>query len=65
MIAQCARKMQAGPIEVKVTGTLHGEFLPAPEQPRGEVIYYAKADGTRFLQRMRVRTRPLLISRRF
>ncbi|HEX2964738.1 MAG TPA: hypothetical protein VHO84_03085, partial [Syntrophorhabdaceae bacterium] len=24
--------------------------------PRGEVIYYAKANGTKFLERMRVRT---------
>ena len=25
-------------------------------QPRGEVVYYIKADGTKFIQRYRVRT---------
>jgi len=56
MIEQAVAKIAAGPIEVKVTGTPNGEFFARTEQPRGEVIYYAKADGTRFLQRMRVRT---------
>jgi len=26
------------------------------EQPRGEVLYYVKGNGTNFLERMRVRT---------
>lgn len=56
IIKQAAVKIPAGPIEVKVTGTPNGEFFARTEQPRGEVIYYAKADGTKFLQRLRVRT---------
>jgi ech hydrogenase subunit E len=56
LIEQAACKMQDGPLEVKVTGTPSGEFFARTEQPRGEVIYYAKADGSRFLQRLRVRT---------
>jgi ech hydrogenase subunit E len=56
MIRQAAQKIPAGPIETKVTGTPNGEFFARTEQPRGEVIYYAKADGSRFLNRMRVRT---------
>jgi ech hydrogenase subunit E len=56
MIEQAASKIQEGPLEVKVTGTPDGEFFARTEQPRGEVIYYAKADGSRFLQRLRVRT---------
>jgi ech hydrogenase subunit E len=56
MIDRCIAKMPDGPIDMKITGTPNGEFFARTEQPRGEVIYYAKADGSRFLQRMRVRT---------
>ena len=56
IIEQVINKMPKGPIEVKVSGTPMGEFFARTEQPRGEVVYYAKADGTRFLQRLRVRT---------
>jgi ech hydrogenase subunit E len=56
IIRQAAGQMRSGPIEVKVTGTPNGEFFCRTEQPRGEVIYYAKADGSKFLQRLRVRT---------
>jgi ech hydrogenase subunit E len=56
MIRQAAAKMTDGPIDMKVTGTPNGEFFARTEQPRGEVVYYAKANGTKFLERMRVRT---------
>lgn len=56
IIRQAAAKIQGGPIEVKITGVPDGEFFARAEQPRGEVIYYAKANGTRFLSRLRVRT---------
>ncbi|OPZ95311.1 MAG: NAD(P)H-quinone oxidoreductase subunit H [Bacteroidetes bacterium ADurb.Bin408] len=56
IIAQATTKMPDGPIDMKVTGTPNGEFFARTEQPRGEVIYYAKANGTKFLERMRVRT---------
>ncbi|MBF0619527.1 MAG: nickel-dependent hydrogenase large subunit [Candidatus Omnitrophica bacterium] len=56
LIESAASKMIDGPIDVKVTGTPNGEFFARSEQPRGEVIYYAKGNGTKFLQRMRVRT---------
>ncbi len=56
MIEQCVGKMTDGPIEVKVTGNPAGEFFMRSEQPRGEAIYYAKANGTKFLSRLRVRT---------
>ena len=56
IIRQAAAKIEEGPIETKVVGLPNGEFFARTEQPRGEVIYYAKADGTRFLQRLRVRT---------
>lgn len=56
LIKQSAKEIPEGPIEAKVTGTPCGEFFARTEQPRGEVVYYAKADGTRFLQRLRIRT---------
>lgn len=56
LIRQAAEKIPAGELEVKVTGLPNGEFFARAEQPRGEVIYYVKADGTKNLQRMRVRT---------
>ena len=56
LISQCVAKISDGPIDMKVTGMPNGEFFARTEQPRGEVIYYLKANGTRFLQRMRVRT---------
>ena len=43
-------------IDVKVKGNPNGEYFARLEQPRGEVIYYVKANGTKFLDRMRVRT---------
>ena len=56
IIQKCVEMMKDGAIEVKVTGTPNGEFFARSEQPRGEAVYYAKANGTKFLQRLRVRT---------
>lgn len=56
IIRQCADKIPSGAIEAKVTGSPDGEFYARTEQPRGEVIYYIKANGTKNLERMRVRT---------
>ncbi len=56
IIRQCAAKMPEGAIEEKVKGNPSGERFERLEQPRGEVIYYVKANGTKFLDRVRVRT---------
>jgi ech hydrogenase subunit E len=56
IIGQASAKIPEGPIEVKVSGTPDGEFFSRTEQPRGEVVYYLKANGTGFLERLRVRT---------
>jgi ech hydrogenase subunit E len=56
LINQLAAKMPEGEIDVKVTGNPKGEYFARLEQPRGEVIYYVKGNGTKFLDRMRVRT---------
>jgi ech hydrogenase subunit E len=56
IIRQCAGLITEGEISVKVTGFPEGEFYTRVEQPRGEVIYYVRGNGTKFLERFRVRT---------
>lgn len=56
LIRQCIALIPEGEIKVKVTGNPKGEYFTRIEQPRGEVVYYAKANGTKFLDRVRVRT---------
>ena len=56
LIYQAAAKIPDGEISVKVTGAPTGEYHARAEQPRGEVIYYVKADGGKHLQRFRIRT---------
>ncbi len=55
MVRQLVEKTPDGPIEVKVKGAPTGEFFGRIEQPRGEVIYYVKGNGTKYLERFRVR----------
>ncbi len=56
IIRQAIAKIPSGKVDVKVTGNPNGEFIARTEQPRGEVIYHLKANGTKFVQRFRVRT---------
>ena len=56
IILQAVGRMPAGEVSVKVSGYPSGEYFSRCEQPRGEVIHYVKGDGTRYLQRYRVRT---------
>ncbi len=56
LIRQALAKIPAGDIAVKVTGNPNGEYVERTEQPRGEVVYQIKANGTKNLQRFRVRT---------
>jgi len=56
IIRQAAAKMPDGEIAVKVTGTPSGDFFSRVEQPRGEVVYYIKGNGTKNLTRFRART---------
>jgi ech hydrogenase subunit E len=56
LIKQAIELMPDGPVENKVKGSPEGECLVRMEQPRGQVVYYAKANGTRHLERFRVRT---------
>ena len=43
-------------LSVPVKGNPNGEYFMRVEQPRGEAIYYVKANGTPNLDRMRIRT---------
>jgi len=56
IIRQAAAKIPNGEIAVPVKGFPNGECFMRVEQPRGEAVYYVKANGTKFLDRMRVRT---------
>lgn len=57
MISKAVELIPEGDIAVPVKGNLPtGEYMARLEQPRGEAYYYSKAAGTKFLERMRVRT---------
>ncbi len=56
LIRQAIDKIPAGEIATVVKGNPNGEYFMRLEQPRGEAIYYSKANGSKFLERMRVRT---------
>jgi ech hydrogenase subunit E len=56
LIREALAKLPAGEIAAKVTGNPNGEVIHRTEQPRGEVVYFLKANGTKNLQRFRVRT---------
>lgn len=56
LVNQAISKMPKGEISVAVKGNPDGEVISRVEQPRGEVFYYIKANGTKNLERMRIRT---------
>ena len=56
IIRQAVEKIPAGAVDTKVLGFPNGEYMTRLEQPRGEACYYVHANGTKFLDRMRVRT---------
>ncbi len=56
LIRQAVAKIPEGGVAVPVRGFPKGEYMMRVEQPRGEAIYYVKANGTKFLDRFRVRT---------
>jgi len=56
LIKQAIAKIPDGEISVPVKGNPEGEIVHRVEQPRGEVLYYIKANGTKHLERLRIRT---------
>ena len=56
MVIQICETIPEGEIAVPVKGKPEGEFMARLEQPRGEACYYVKGNGTKNLERMRIRT---------
>ena len=58
IIAELVDKIPAGDVMVPVKGQPKAgtETMMTLEQPRGMCFYYAKGNGTKFLERMRIRT---------
>ena len=56
IIEEAIGKIPEGPVSVPVKGNPEGEFFMRIEQPRGEAIYYIKGNGTKYLERFRLRT---------
>ena len=56
LIRQAVAKMPPGEIKVKARGRPEGETISRVEQPRGELLYYIKANGSKNLERLRIRT---------
>lgn len=56
LVMQAIDKMPEGETEVKLKGMPDGQSFIRLEQPRGEVLYHVRANGTKFLERFRVRT---------
>jgi ech hydrogenase subunit E len=59
LIRQAIERMPKGeglPLENRPRGNPSGEVFTRLEQPRGEVVYYVKANGTKNLERFRART---------
>ncbi|NTV90759.1 MAG: NADH-quinone oxidoreductase subunit D [Clostridiales bacterium] len=56
LINQAIDKLPDSEIAVPFKGNPSGEVISRVEQPRGEVLYYLRANGSKNLERMRVRT---------
>ena len=56
LIRQAIRKIPAGPLVVPIKGNPNGEVAARIEQPRGELLFYIRGNGTKNLERFRART---------
>ena len=57
IIRQAVSKIPDGELITPIKGNPPaGEAFMRVEQPRGEAIYYTRSDGSKFLERMRIRT---------
>ncbi len=56
LVRQAIEKIPQGEIAAKVSGFPTGETTVRTEQPRGELFYYVKCDGTKHPERVRIRT---------
>ncbi len=56
LLRRAIKEMPEGPIINKPRGNPKGKVITRVEQPRGECVYYIEANGTRNLERLRIRT---------
>lgn len=56
LVRAALRGLPDGEGRVPVKGHPEGEVISRVEQPRGECLYYIKASGKKFLDRVRIRT---------
>jgi Ni,Fe-hydrogenase III large subunit len=56
LVRQAFARLPEGELKTPFKGNPDGEVVIRVEQPRGEVLYFLKANGTDHLARMRVRT---------
>ena len=56
LVRAALQKLPAGPLSTPFKGNPNGETLARIEQPRGELNFYIKGNGTRHLERFRART---------
>lgn len=56
LIRQAFSRLPEGELAVKPKGLPTGEVVARVEQPRGEVLYYLRGAGKKFLERVRIRT---------
>lgn len=56
LIRQGIARLPKGEIAVKIKGNPKGEAMSRTEQPRGELIHYILANGSKYLDRLRIRT---------
>ncbi len=56
LVRDALEGLPEGEVSVRVRGKPDGEALVRAEQPRGEVVYYIRANGEKHLERMKIRT---------
>jgi ech hydrogenase subunit E len=56
LVKEAIAKLPDGEINVPFKGFPNGEVISRVEQPRGEVLYYIKGNGTKNLERLRIKT---------
>lgn len=56
LIIEALSSLPKGEISVAFKGNPSGEALSRIEQPRGEAVYYVKTNGTKNLERLKIRT---------
>lgn len=56
IVRRAISRLPEGELAAKVKGNPEGEVVQRIEQPRGECLYYVKANGAKHLERLRIRT---------